>query len=88
MNCNIDNEKVLIPELKIKKYKSLKYKKNYGKQMILPFQCEMLNLGELALKFPPKATEDKEKQVQKMNYEHIIRTMSELIKKYGLDVEN
>lgn len=88
MNCNIENEKVLIPEYKIKNYISLKYIREGNKQMILPFHCEMLNLDELTLKFPNKATEDKGKQVQKMNYENIIHTMSDLIKKYGLDIES
>ena len=88
MKCGMDNEKELILGCQNRYYISLKQIREGNIQNKLPFRCEMLNLGELALKFPPKATEDKEKQVQKMNYENIIRTMSELIKKYGLDVEN
>ena len=51
------------------------------------FSNHKIIYGSITLKFPEKATELKEKQVQKINYENTLRTISDLIKKYGLDIE-
>ena len=72
MKCGMDNEKELILGCQNRYYISLKQIREGNIQNKLPFRCEMLNLGELALKFPPKATEDKEKQ--EMQYLRLLRS--------------
>jgi len=40
-----------------------------------------------AMKFPSKNAGNKEKKIQKQNYNYFIHTMAEMIEKYMLDME-
>ena len=82
MIANIENENMVLPVFKPRKY--VKIDSGQGK---LHFRCHRLNYKDKIFKFPNEAKTKEEKQAQQMNYDYFIQTLTELVKKYASNIE-